>query len=70
MAALHLGMLTAHLDPPLGRWLQMVTTDAARALGLNPVFIDGAHRRDLLTYTADTLAEVIAGRAALKGADT
>ncbi len=69
MAALHLAVLTAHLDPPLGRWLPMVTTDAARALGLDPVFIDGAHRRDLLTCDADTLADLVSGRATLQDAD-
>lgn len=68
MAALHLAVLSAHLDPPLGRWLPMVTTDAARALGADPVHVDGAHRRELLTSDARDTAQLVAGRAALEGA--
>lgn len=70
LAALHLAVLTAHLDPPLGRWLPMVTTDAARALGVAPVHVDGAHRRDLLTSDARNTAELISGRATVTGAGT
>lgn len=62
MAALHLTVLTAHLDPPLGRWLPMVTTDAARAIGADPVHVDGARRGDLLISEARDVAELIAGR--------
>ena len=33
MAALKLAVLTGHLDPPFDRWLPLITTNAARALG-------------------------------------
>ena len=63
MAALSLALLAAHLDPPLGRWLPAITTDAATALGTAPTFIDGAPLDALLVYDAPDLATVIAGRA-------
>lgn len=69
MAALHLAVLTAHLDPPLDRWLRMVTVDAASALGAVPVFVDGAHRNELLRSDATTVADLISGRAHLRLAD-
>ncbi len=66
MAALHLACLSAHLDPPLGRWLPSITTDARRALGLDAVFIDGAHIQDLLIADTQNLADIVAGRSPLK----
>ncbi|QJF52668.1 amidohydrolase family protein [Roseobacter ponti] len=65
MAALHLAALTGHLDPPMGRWLRSVTVDAATALGLDPVFVDGARADDLRLSTAPDLAGLVAGRAPL-----
>ncbi|MCR9126867.1 MAG: amidohydrolase family protein [Rhodobacteraceae bacterium] len=63
MAALHLAVLTGHLDPPFDRWLGMVTTDAARALGHAPTMVPGAHIRDLRISDASDIATLISGRA-------
>jgi cytosine deaminase len=63
MAALHLAVLAAHLDPPLDRWLALITANAARALGRAPVTVLGAQLRDLRLSPARTLAELIAGTA-------
>jgi cytosine deaminase len=52
LGALALAVPAAHLDPPLGRWLPMVTTAPARALGLAPAVIDGARIADLLLTPA------------------
>ncbi len=66
-AALHLACLTAHLDPPLGQWLPLITHGAQRALGRAPIYIDGARRSDLLSCDVADLASLIAGHAPLKG---
>ena len=65
MAALHLACLAGHLDPPLGRWLPAITTDAARAMGLDPVTVDGARLQDLVMSDAGHLPDLISGRAPL-----
>ena len=62
MAALHLAILAAHLDPPLDRWLPLITTNARAALGQPAGFLDGAPTRDLLQSDAASLADLIAGR--------
>ena len=62
MAALSLAILAAHLDPPLGRWLPAITTDAAAALGAAPPYVDGAPLDALSVYDAPDLATVVAGR--------
>ncbi|MEO0937820.1 MAG: amidohydrolase family protein [Pseudomonadota bacterium] len=69
MAALHLAHLAAHLDPPMGAWLSLITTDARRAMGLAPIFVDGARTEDLRTTEAATTADLIAGRRALRPLD-
>ncbi|SEO59262.1 cytosine deaminase [Salinihabitans flavidus] len=61
MRALELAVLAAHLDPPFGRWLPAVTTDAARALGHAPIPLSGARVDDLLLTEARDLAALIAG---------
>lgn len=61
LAALALAALGAHLDPPYGRWLRLVTTDAWRVLGLPPVYVDQAAAADLLVVDATNTAEVVAG---------
>jgi len=61
MAALHLGCLTAHLDPPLSRLVPLVTTDARRALGLSPLMVDQADVQHLAISDAPTTAALIAG---------
>lgn len=65
MAALHLAALAAHLDPPLGRWLPLITTSARTAMGLAPLTVDGALASDLLIADTDDLPGLIAGRARL-----
>lgn len=67
-AALALACVTAHLDPPLGDWLGTITTDAARALGLAPVTVDGAALSDLLICDVSHTADLISGRAPLRPA--
>lgn len=55
LAALALAVPAAHLDPPLARWLPMVTSAAGQALGLAPLHIDGARADDLwLADATDT----------------
>ncbi|MEM9549727.1 MAG: amidohydrolase family protein [Pseudomonadota bacterium] len=62
LAALHLASLTAHLDPPFDRWLPLVTSNAACALGQDPVWIKGARVDDLLISPARDLTELLAGQ--------
>ena len=61
MHALALAVVTAHLDPPFGPWLAGVTTDARRAIGLDPQPIDGTHAADLLIADATHTADVVRG---------
>lgn len=42
------GALAAHLDPPFAEHLPMITTEARVALGLCPIFVDGADAKDLI----------------------
>ncbi len=65
MAALHLAALAAHLDPPMGQWLPMITTDARRAMGLATGTVDGARVEDLLCSGSCDLTTLVAGHAAL-----
>lgn len=67
-AALALACVTAHLDPPLGDWLSTITTDAALALGHDPMNVDGAALTDLLTCDAGHTATLISGRTPLRPA--
>ncbi|MCJ8307421.1 MAG: amidohydrolase family protein [Rhizobiaceae bacterium] len=52
-------VLAAHLDPPFAAHLPMITTDAERALGLSPTFIDGASVADLIVFDAANLADLL-----------
>ena len=61
MHALALAVVTAHLDPPFGPWLASVTTNARRALGLDPQPVDRARTADLLVADATHTAEVVRG---------
>jgi cytosine deaminase len=61
MAALAIGALAAHLDPPYGQWLPLVTTTARRTLGLAALFVDQAPLADLLVSEARHTAELVAG---------
>ncbi|MFL4469845.1 amidohydrolase family protein [Tateyamaria armeniaca] len=67
-AALALACVTAHLDPPLGDWLNTITTDASAALGRTPVTVDGARLSDLLTCAVIHTATLISGRTGLRPA--
>jgi len=62
MAALSLAVLAAHLDPPLDRWLPLITTNAANALGRTPVMVDRATPDQLCLIRASSIGDAIAGR--------
>ncbi|MEQ6249128.1 amidohydrolase family protein [Sulfitobacter sp. HNIBRBA3233] len=68
MAALHLAALTAHLDPPMGDWLPLITTDAARALGHRAPLIEDTPLADCLISDATDTAGLVAGRTPLRPA--
>lgn len=59
--SLALAALAAHLDPPYGEVLSMITTNAQRALGLAPLFVDGAAIGDLLLFDATSTSDLLAG---------
>lgn len=63
--ALSIAVLSAHLDPPLAKLWPMITTNAARALGSDPVFVDGASSRDLLVCQAASSSEALTGEASV-----
>ena len=52
-------VLAAHLDPPFAAHLPKITTDAERALGLSPTFVDGASVADLIVFDAANLADLL-----------
>ncbi|MDU8943565.1 amidohydrolase family protein [Ovoidimarina sediminis] len=58
---LGLSVLAAHLDPPLGDHLPMITTNAVTALGLAPRTVDGAAIGDLLVFDATDSSELLCG---------
>ena len=57
--SLELAVLAAHLDPPLGDHLPMITTGARRAMGLEPITVDGAMASELLVFTASSTSELL-----------
>ena len=61
MTSLVTGALAAHLDPPYGPWLELITTDARKALGLDPEPVDVLDASSLLVSEARHTAELIAG---------
>jgi cytosine deaminase len=61
--SLGLAVLAGHLDPPFGRHLPAITNSARRALGFDPLWIDGAADTDLLLCPVPSLSGVIAGDA-------
>ena len=64
LATLSLAALAAHLDPPFGRHLPMITTGARRALGLAPETVDGAATGDLQLFDAQSVTAILGtGRA-------
>lgn len=62
MAALNLAVLTGHLDPPFDRWLPLITTNAASALGQKPPALVGTSIDTLILSDARNLAELVSGR--------
>jgi cytosine deaminase len=63
LALLALAVPALHLDPPFGRWLPLVSTDAARAMGAEPVFIDRASLADLMLAEAGDTAGLLSAPA-------
>ena len=62
LAALHLGVLAAHLDPPFDQWLPAITTTARRAMGLDQKTVAQAGPGDLAVWHTSSIADLIAGR--------
>ncbi|RYG90315.1 amidohydrolase [Loktanella sp. IMCC34160] len=58
---LGLAVLAAHLDPPLGDHLPLITTHAERALGLPVQSVVGARAQDLLCIDATDTSELFSG---------
>jgi len=65
--SLALAALAAHLDPPFGDYLPMITTSAKSALGLAPTYVDGAAIGDLLLFDATSSADMLAGTTRPRG---
>jgi cytosine deaminase len=61
IASLAAAALAAHLDPPYGRWLPLITSDARRMLGLPALYVDQASINELLVSEARHTAELVAG---------
>ncbi len=59
--SLAMAALSAHLDPPFGDYLDMITTTAEQALGLAPTYVDGAAIGDLLLFDATSTSETLSG---------
>lgn len=59
MQTLAVANMAAHLDPPFEAHLPMITSNAQRALGLEPIWVDRAPVSDLLIYQTGSLAEAI-----------
>lgn len=62
MAALHLAVLCAHLDPPFGSWLPAIMQDARHAMGLPALQVATAGVADLLVCDAHSISGLISGR--------
>lgn len=58
-AALHLAVLAAHLDPPMGTWLPAITVNAATGIGLDPPYVDDAPIEALRLCEVTSTAEFI-----------
>ena len=59
--ALAHAVLIGHLDPPLGRWLRCVVTDAAAAIGISATTVDHAKIENLLICAAEFPSELLSG---------
>jgi cytosine deaminase len=63
-ASLALAALAAHLDPPYGDHLPLITTNARSAMGLPPLHIDAADPSELLVFNAASTADLLTGTTA------
>ncbi len=61
-AALHLAALAGHLDPPMGDWLPAITSNPARAMGLEALYMDNARLEDLRQCDVSQTADLVSGR--------
>ncbi|MFN3994492.1 MAG: amidohydrolase family protein [Tabrizicola flagellatus] len=66
LAILGLAVPALQLDPPFERWLPLVTTNAARAMGAAPVAIDRAGSADLFLTEATDMADLLAAPARVR----
>ncbi len=64
--SLELAALTAHLDPPFGDLLPMITTTAEQALGLPPTTVDGAAIENLVIFDSASTSDWLTGISAPK----
>ncbi|WP_370227646.1 amidohydrolase family protein [Cognatishimia sp.] len=64
--SLELAFSAAHLDPPLGQYLPLITQNAERAMGHEPAWIDTSAARDLLVYDVPSVANFITSKTAPK----
>lgn len=62
LASLGLGVIGAHLDPPLGQWLPLVTQEAQHALGHRRSYIEDCPAADLLAWPSAGLPDLISER--------
>ncbi|MEW9919213.1 amidohydrolase family protein [Marimonas sp. MJW-29] len=60
LVTLGLGVLSAHLDPPFADHLPMISTDAARALGQAPLYVDQARIGALIVFEARSISDLVA----------
>ena len=58
--SLQIAALACQLDPPFGRWLPLVATEARAALGLQPGCIDDLPAADLLAFPGRSTADLLA----------
>lgn len=63
LALLALAVPALQLDPPFDRWLPLVTSNAARAMGAKPIWIDHASLPDLMLVEATDMAGLLAAPA-------
>lgn len=59
-------VLAAHLDPPFGRYLPMISTTAESALGLSPTWIDSAGVDDLVIFDVSNISDLLSKTASPK----
>lgn len=68
-AALHLAVLAAHLDPPMGNWLPAITVNAATGIGLDPPYIEDVPFDDLRLCAVPSTAAFVSTQTPLTPID-